>query len=158
LTKYTYITTLVLLILSYVKDKKRTRMALVKGVKSLVNILGQFSAILILVGLMLTFISPGTISAILGARAGAAGMFVASVLGSITIIPGFVAFPLAKSLLDRGAGIMQIAVLLSTLMMVGVLTMPLEFRYLGRRETYLRNGFAYLWSFVAAAIMGLVIR
>jgi len=84
-------------------------------------------------------------------------MLLASALGSITLVPGFVAFPLAKSLLDRGAGVAQVAVLLSTLMMVGVMTLPVEFRYLGRKEALLRNGLAYVWSLIAALIIGRVV-
>jgi hypothetical protein len=46
-------------------------------------------------------------------------MLIAGLVGSITLIPAFVAFPLAAALLHNGAGIMQIAVFVSTLMMVG---------------------------------------
>ncbi|HEY9061859.1 MAG TPA: hypothetical protein VIO64_15335 [Pseudobacteroides sp.] len=44
--------------------------------------------------------------------------------GSITLIPCFVAFLLAAALLKSGAGFMQIAVFISTLMMVGIVTIP----------------------------------
>ena len=53
-------------------------------------------------------------------------MVIAAVVGCITLIPGFVAFPLAASLVKAGAGYGQIAMFVSTLMMVGVATFPLE--------------------------------
>jgi len=148
----------VLLLVSWLEDKGKTRKAVMKGLKSLIGILGDFSAILLLVGLMLTLVSPATISRIVGAQTGVVGMLIASLVGAVTLIPGFVAFPLAKSLLDKGAGVVQIAVLVSTLMMVGVVTAPLESRYFGRKETFLRNGLAYVWSFIAAVVIGLVVR
>lgn len=58
-------------------------------------------------------------------------MLIAGLVGSITLIPGFVAFPLAAALLDNVAGYMQIAVFISTLMMVGIVTIPLEIRSFG---------------------------
>jgi len=39
-------------------------------------------------------------------------------------------------------------------MMVGVVTMPVEIRYFGRKLTFLRNGLAFLFSFVVAYVIG----
>jgi uncharacterized membrane protein YraQ (UPF0718 family) len=83
-------------------------------------------------------------------------MLITAVIGAITLIPGFIAFPLAASLLERGAGISQIAVFVSTLMMVGIVTAPLEIEYFGKKETLLRNALSFLFSFIAAAVIGAV--
>ncbi|MCP4573656.1 MAG: hypothetical protein GY838_14960 [bacterium] len=80
-------------------------------------------------------------------------MLIASVAGSVTLIPGFVAFPLAAALLGSGAGLMQIAVFVSTLMAVGVVTFPLEVRYFGARTTILRNLLAFGFSFLVAGVV-----
>ncbi|MDP2871919.1 MAG: permease [Bacillota bacterium] len=142
---------------SYFADRARTVQALRKAKASLLNILPEFSVVLGLVGIMLTFLSPALIQRYIGAGSGVPGLLAASVVGSITLIPGFVAFPLAASLLARGAGPTHIALFVSTLMMVGVLTFPLERRYFGRREAILRNGLAYVFSFVVALIVGAVV-
>ena len=57
------------------------------------------------------------ISKLLGSDSGILGMVIAAVIGCITLIPGFVAFPLAASLLAAGAGYAQIAVFISTLVL-----------------------------------------
>jgi uncharacterized membrane protein YraQ (UPF0718 family) len=106
---------------------------------------------------MLTFISPSMISRLLGTGSGPLGFIVASLVGSITLIPGFVAFPLAATLLDQGAGVAQVAVFVSTLMMVGFVTFPLERKYFGRRAALLRNGMAYVYSLVVALVIGAVV-
>lgn len=142
---------------SFLADRARTVQALRKAKASLLNILPEFSVVLGLVGIMLTFLSPDLIQRYIGAGSGVLGLLAASVVGSVTLIPGFVAFPLAASLLARGAGPTHIALFISTLMMVGVLTFPLERRYFGRREAVLRNGFAYFFSFIAALIVGAVV-
>lgn len=84
-------------------------------------------------------------------------MLMASIVGSVTLIPGFVAFPLASALLNNGAGFMQIAVFISTLMMVGIVTIPLEIKYFGRKATILRNSLAFVFSFIVAIAIGVVL-
>lgn len=89
-------------------------------------------SILLLIGLILTLLDERTISMLLGADSGIMGMIIAAVIGCVTLIPGFVAFPLAASLLAAGAGYAQIAIFVSTLMMVGIATLPLEIKYFGK--------------------------
>ena len=88
---------------------------------------------------------------------GGVGVVIAATVGSITLIPGFVAFPTAAMLLKNGAGYMQIGAFLSTLMMVGIVTMPVEIKYFGKKLTMLRNLFAFIFSFIVAYIIGRVV-
>lgn len=143
---------------SFTQDRQKTRQALVKAWKTFSSIMPDFAGILALVGLALSVLSPAAIQSVLGGRSGWVGMALASIVGAITLIPGFVAFPLAASLLHNGAGVMQIAVFVSTLMMVGIVTLPLERRYFGSKATYLRNGLSFIFSFVAAIILGVVVK
>lgn len=145
------------LLMSFIKDKNKTKMALKKAWKSFENILPQFISILIIIGIMLAVLSPDTISKLVGKESGWLGMIIAGIMGSITLIPGFVAFPLAAALLKSGAGFMQIAVFVSTLMMVGVITIPVEIKYFGRKATLMRNGMAFVFSFIAAIVIGVVL-
>ncbi len=143
---------------SAVKDRARTKLSLVKAWKSFENILPQFGGIIILIAIMLAFLTPKTISSLLGGSSGMSGMLLTSFIGSVTLVPGFLAFPLAKSLVQLGAGVEQIAVLVSTLMMVGIVTMPLEIRYFGKKIAVARNVLAYIASFGVAAIIGAVLK
>jgi uncharacterized membrane protein YraQ (UPF0718 family) len=153
-----YIWTFVFLLLSFLKDKRKTKIALKKAWKSFENILPQFLSILIIIGIMLAILSTDTISKLVGQESGWVGMIIAGIIGSITLIPGFVAFPLAAALLKSGAGFMQIAVFISTLMMVGIVTMPVEIKYFGKKATFIRNGMAFMFSFVVAVVIGVVLR
>ncbi len=145
------------LTLSFFRDRKKTRAALIKAWKAFENILPQLLAILILIGLALSVLSPETITSLLGARSGVWGVLAAALVGSITLIPGFVAFPLAAALLKNGAGYMQIAAFVSTLMMVGMVTLPMEIGTFGRRAAIVRNACAFVFSLVAAAVIGAVL-
>lgn len=144
------------LAVSFFKDRGKTKLVLKKAWKAFENILPQFLAILILIGLALAILSPETITKLLGTSSGFWGVLAASVVGSITLIPGFVAFPLAAALLKNGAGYMQIAAFVSTLMMVGVVTMPLEVKTFGKRATIVRNAAAFMFSLIAAFVIGMV--
>lgn len=142
---------------SYSKDKQKTRQSLKKAWKAFDNILPAFALILLLIGVAMAVISPATVNELLGANSGAGGLFVAAALGSITLIPGFIAFPLAKAVLEMGAGVMQVAVFISTLMMVGVVTAPMEIQFFSRKAMLLRNGLGVLFSFLVAFVIGKVV-
>ena len=152
-----YVLAATLLTLSFFNDRKKTKNALKKAWKAFDNILPQLIVILIIVGLMLAILDPETISRLIGGESGFLGMFLAAIVGAITLIPGFVAFPLASTLLNNGAGFMQIAVFISTLMMVGVVTIPMEIQYFGKRAAVLRNTLAFSFSFVVALVIGVVL-
>ena len=127
--------------------------------EEVLNVYGNtILSILIIIGIMLSVLSPEIISKLIGRQSGWIGMAIASVIGSITLIPGFVAFPLASALLKSGAGFMQIAVFISTLMMVSIVTVPVEITYFGKKATILRNALAFVFSFIVAIAIGVVLR
>jgi uncharacterized membrane protein YraQ (UPF0718 family) len=153
-----YLLAVIFLMVSYKRDKKKTKMALKKAWKSFENIMPQFLTILAFLGMVLALLSPDVISHLLGQKAGWQGMIIASIIGSITLMPAFIAFPIAAMLLKNGAGLAQIAVFVSTLMMVGIVTLPMEIKYFGKKISIMRNIFAYLFSFMVALVIGVVLR
>ena len=156
-TKILYVVAVVLLLLSWFKDRQKTKMALKKAWKAFENILPQFLIIILIVGMALAVLNPDVISRLIGQESGWFGLVIASLIGSITLIPGFVAFPLASALLKSGAGFMQIAIFISTLMMVGIVTIPVEIKYFGRKATLTRNLLAFAFSYVVAITIGVVL-
>ena len=146
--------TAILLLWSWRSDRKKSVAALKKGWKAFENLLPQFLPIILLIGLGLAVLEPSTISRILGEESGLTGMALAAVLGSIILMPGFIAFPLAASLLAAGAGYGQIAMLLTTLMMVGIVTLPLESSYFGKRLAIERNALAFVYAVISSFILG----
>lgn len=155
--KIFYILTAVLLIVSFSKDRLKTKKALKKAWKSFENILPQMLSIITSVGLIIAFLNPQVISQIIGSSSGYFGVVLAAIVGSITLIPGFIAFPTASILLENGAGYMQIGAFISSLMMVGLLTIPVEIGFFGKKSTLMRNSLAFVFSFIVAAIIGKVV-
>jgi len=151
-----YLTIVILLLISFYKDKNRTKRAIMKAWKALKNILPEIIGVVILVGILLAIFDTDTITKIIGDKSGLIGVFISSSIGAITLIPGFIAFPTAKILLDNGAGYMQIAAFISSLMMVGVVTIPIEIKYFNKKITIYRNIYAFIFSIIVAIIIGWV--
>lgn len=152
-----YSLAIILLATSYLKDKSKTKKALKKAWKSFENILPELLVIMLLIGVLLAVVDHELISSLLGESSGWFGVILASTIGAITLIPGFVAFPTAALLLKGGAGYMQIAAFVSTLMMVGIVTLPVEVKYFGKKISYVRNVLAFMFSFIVAIVVGMVV-
>jgi uncharacterized membrane protein YraQ (UPF0718 family) len=151
-----YSLAVVLLAVSLVKSREKTKMALKKAWKAFENILPQLIGIVVIVGILLAVLDPKTISAIIGAESGWLGVTIAAVLGGVTLMPGFIAFPTAALLLAGGAGYMQIGAFVSSLMMVGTVTLPVEFKHFGKKTALLRNALALVFAFAVAFVIGKV--
>lgn len=116
--------------------------------------LPQFLPIILLMGFMMAAVDESVISRLLGKDSGLAGMALAAAAGSVTLIPGFIAFPMAASLLASGAGYGQTAMFLTTLMMVGLVTLPAESACFGRRLAVLRNILAFIYAVLSSLLLG----
>ncbi len=152
-----YAVAIALILASFFKDRQKTKKALMKAWKSFENIMPQFLGIFVFIGIVLAILNPQIISKIIGGSSGWLGVLLASLVGAITLIPGFIAFPLSAMLLQGGAGYMQIGAFISSLMMVGVVTLPLEIRYFGRKAALMRNLLAFAFSFLVAFVIGKVV-
>jgi len=141
------------IILSFIADKQKTLEGIKRGLKMFLNLLPALLTVLTLVSIFLYLVPDKTIIKLLGAKSGIVGVAIAAAVGSIALIPGFIAFPLAKILLAKGVSYTVVAVFITTLIMVGVLTLPVEFKYFGKKAAIMRN----VLSFFGAIIVGLLI-
>lgn len=149
-----YVLLTICLVLSFIKSKEKTKKALKIAWKVFLKTALTLLTVLGIVGLTLGIFTPETISRLLGEEAGVIATFVASVIGAITLIPSLVAFPLAGSLLRSGATVMTISAFVTTSVMVGVVTAPIEIKTLGKKFTLLRNGLGFVAALIIAIIMG----
>ncbi len=152
-----WIITLIWFIGSIIKDKKKTITSVKLSAGMMKSIGSDIVAVLLLIGLILTLIPPETMSTFLGSNDNIVSTVVAAAVGTITLIPAFVAFPLAGSLMEAGAGIMPIVAFITTLTMVGIVTIPLEKREFGTKFTVLRNGLSFIFAIAIAAVMGVIL-
>jgi len=70
-------------------------------------------------------------------------------------MPGFIAFPLAGILLEKGVLYMVLSAFTSSLMLVGILTYPIEKDYFGAKVTIMRNSISLVITVIIALATGL---
>ena len=148
-----YVVTGVLLIVSFLKDRKKTLKGLKKGYKSFMKLLPVLLPIFLFIGILVTLVTPEFVSSLLGENSGILGIIFGMVVGSITFMPPFVAYPLGTELLESGAAMPQVAGFLVTLMSVGFVYLALESKLFSRKSALLRN----LVSIVGAIVVILVV-
>jgi uncharacterized membrane protein YraQ (UPF0718 family) len=151
-----YSTALIFLFLSWRKSREKTRAALRKAWKSCVGVLPLFFAILLCMGFLLAFVDESVIRQVVGKESGMLGIALSGLIGSVTLIPAFAAYPAAVELLRVTGGYAQITMLITSLMMVGLVTLPMESRFFGLKAALWRNGLGLVYSFALAVFMGAV--
>ena len=152
---YLYIVTGLAVLISLVVNREKTLRAVKIAVKRFVNILPAFLIMLVLVSIVLFLLPDEVISNYLGSNNKFTGVLFASLIGSITLMPGFIAFPLCGILLEKGVLYMVLSAFTTTLMMVGVLTYPIEKEYFGIKVTILRNVISFFIALVVAVMTGI---
>lgn len=145
------------LLFALYKDRERGIKSVKRGLMAFIRILPTVLTIIVLIGLLLGFVPPETLRQFVGEQSGMWGLLLTGTLGSVLHIPAIVAFPLAASFLEMGATISITAVFITTLTMIGIVTLPLEVRELGWRFAVLRNGLSFVGAILIAVLMGAIL-
>ncbi|MGI5985409.1 MAG: permease [Clostridiales bacterium] len=152
-----WVGTLIFLGISLAKDKVKTKqalkMALGMGKAMVISIL----SIIFAIGFILTLLPPTEIAAFLSGQSDMLATVGGALLGTITLVPAFIAFPLVGTLVNAGVSVVPSVAFLTTLTMVGVVTFPLEKKAFGVKFTAIRNGLSFLFAIAIALVMGVVI-
>lgn len=145
------------LIVALIKDRAKTMQSLVEAVRSFFRIIPTVLIIIFFIGLLLGFVPPSEISKIAGEQSGFSGVLLVAFLGAILHIPALISFPLAASFLKSGASVTTVAAFITTLTMIGTITLPLEIKELGKKMVLLRNGISFIIAIIIAIIIGVVL-
>jgi len=77
----------------------------------------------------------------------------AIVVGSIAMMPGFIAFPLCGALLNQSVPYYILAGFTLALMNVGFVTLPMQIQYLGFKVVIVRNLVGILVALLVAMVV-----
>ncbi len=136
-------------------DMGKTKQALKIAWQGFLRLLLPFLEMMIIASIVLYFISPAFIAKYLGAEKILFATTVGGLLGSVTLLPGFVAYPITAIFLKNGASYMAGAAFMTTLMMVGVVTYPIEKEFFGKRVTVVRNIVSFFIAIIIAIFIGI---
>ena len=145
------------IVIAFYKNREKAVMSLKVALKGFIKMLPMVLIIIIGVGLLLGFVPPSTISQFAGEQSGFWGVLIVGMVGAIMFIPALLSFPLAASLLDGGASLSVVVAFITTLTMIGTITLPLEIKELGKKMALLRNGMSFLIAIIIAFIMGAIL-
>lgn len=149
--------TITLLIISVIKSRKKTVMALRTAFTKFIGLMPALLLMVITVSFITAFLPEEMISGYLsGEKNKLAASAAAALIGSVSLMPGFIAFPLAGILRENGVLYMVIASFTTTLMMVGIVTLPIERKYFGIKVALIRNGIALITAFAVTLAAGIV--
>ena len=145
------------LVFSFIKNKHKTKEALKSAFGMGKGMLVSILTIIFAIGLILTIFTPESIAAFVEKQNILVATISAAILGTVTLIPAFIAFPLVGTLINGGVGIVPSVAFLTTLTMVGIVTFPLEIKAFGKKFTFIRNGLSFVFAIIIALIMGVII-
>ncbi len=145
------------LLAAFLRDPPGARKALLIALRAFVGMVPMVLAIILLIGLLLGLVPPETVARLIGSESGIAGILLATAIGAVLFVPALVAFPLAGSLLTGGASVGAVAAFITSLTMIGTVTLPIEVRELGFKFTVVRNGLGILFALVIAILMGVIL-
>jgi uncharacterized membrane protein YraQ (UPF0718 family) len=148
--------TAALLAASFIANRRKTLRALVIAWKRFARILPLFLLMLVLVSTVLYLVPGDSVYRLLGVDNPWLGLVLALTIGSVSLMPGFIAFPLCGILHGQGVPLMIISAFTTTMMMVGLVTLPLEKAYFGMRTALVRNAVSLLMAVIVALATGLV--
>lgn len=151
------VVTISVLGISLKKDRVKTLESIRKARGMMGGMISDIIGVLLLIGLILALIPEDTIRQLLGGGSLLLSTVGAAIVGTITLIPAFVAFPLIGSLKASGANLMVLTGFLTTLTMVGFVTFPLEKRTFGLKFTVRRNLLSFVAAIVIALMMGVIL-
>lgn len=151
-----YLATAILFIISLFTNRQKTFKVLKIAFKRFRKILPAFLTMLIFISIVLYLFPQELILEYLGIGNKYLSTLFASLIGSITIMPGFIAFPLAGILRQQGVPYMVLSAFTTTLMLVGIITFPVEREYFGVKVTIIRNVICFVIAIIVAFITGVV--
>lgn len=151
-----WIITAGLLIVSLVKSVEKSKKALKKAFNKFINILSLFLLVIAGFALIVTFLSSEFLQEYIGIESGIKGIAISLGLGSVAVMPGFAAFPLCAALKGEGIPYYIIAAFSLSLMTVGIVTFPIEKKFLGFSVALIRNMAAFIICIIAIIIIKIV--
>ena len=147
-----------LLGISYIKERQKTKEALKATLKIFYTIIPVLVFVFVLMGLIEAYVSKETIVSILGQKSGILGILYAEIVGSVALFMPPAVFPFGGYLLKNGASYGSIAGFVFTAILIGITTLPLEFKLLGKRFTIARNIFTFVLAFFISLLMEVILR
>ncbi len=135
------------------KIKKSAKKSLRIFIQNSIRIFGIF----LIIAMLENFLSKETIENFLLKFSGIKGILAGEFVGAIIMGPIASGYPLAKYLLNHGAEVATVTAFLLAWVMIRIISIPMEFKELGKKFTITRNLFALFSIVVISLIMEMIL-
>lgn len=125
----------------------KLRRALKQTVKTLLMISPMLLAVIGLIGLFKTFITPEMLHTLFNSS-GLHDMLMGVGLGGVSVGQPFLSYIIGGELLDEGASFYGVTAFILAFVTLGVVQLPLEFSIFGFRFALLRNLLSLVFAFI----------
>lgn len=137
-------------------NKNKSKQALKVAANKALGLVPFMLIIITVIGLIFSFLPPELIKEYLGGNFNIIQVLLSALFGAVMMIPSMIALPLVGSLIEAGASYTTIAAFVTTLTMVGFVTLPVELKELGTKITVLRNVLAFIFAVIISFVIGVV--
>lgn len=149
---------LVLYAVYFVKgNKRKLRDASKKSVKMFIQNSIRLFAIFTIIAILEKFLSTKAVSTFLLKFSGFNGIIIGALAGAVMMGPAATSYPMGQYLFAHNASVSLVSAFLFTWVGIGVVALPLEFKFLGKKFTLLRNSFTFIAAILIALLMGVLL-
>ncbi|MGC8718309.1 MAG: hypothetical protein ACP5RW_09970 [bacterium] len=135
------------------RDRLKLKKAFKKGLKNLLQNSIRIFAVFIIIGILENFLSKESVGNFLLKFSGIKGILIGSITGSIMMGPVATGYPISSYLLENGASISLVSSFLASWVMIGIISISLEIKNLGKKFALTRNLFAFISIIIIALLM-----
>lgn len=138
------------------RDKKKLKRSVNKGIKTLIKNSIRLFSIFLIIGILKEFLSKESVGNFLLNFQGFKGIL-SGFVGAVMMGPPASGYPIGKYLLENGASYSLVSSFLASWVMLGVMAVSLEFKYLGIKFAVVRNIFTVLSIIVISLVIGVIL-
>ncbi|MGB9749626.1 MAG: permease [Caldisericia bacterium] len=138
-------------------DKNKLKGVPKKSIKMFIQNSIRIFSIFVIIAILEKFLSPQSVSQFLLKFKGFLGIIVGALTGSVMMGPAATSYPIGQYLFAHNASVSLVTAFLFTWVGIGVVALPLEFKFLGKKFTLLRNSFTFVAAILIALIMGVIL-
>lgn len=138
------------------RDKKKLKRSVNKGIKTLIKNSIRLFSIFLIIGILKEFLSKESVGNFLLNFQGFKGIL-SGFVGAVMMGPPASGYPIGKYLLENGASYSLVSSFLASWVMLGIIAVSLEFKYLGIKFAVVRNIFTVLSIIVISLVIGVIL-
>lgn len=138
-------------------NTEKIKKSLKKSIKIFIQNSVRIFLIFLIIGMLQSFLSKDSVGNFLLKFQGIKGVILGELTGSIMMGPVASGYPIAKYLFDNGAEVSLISAFLLSWVLIGFVSVSIEFKELGKRFALVRNIITLISIIIISMIMGIVL-